>query len=346
MKKLRLLIFSFLLIFLSFTIFYFIPKSYELKYTVKGYNIIQTFNNKKNRYIFKINKNNIEYLYAVSDKYYQNHKQIKSIKQNGNIIYVTNSNLQNFYINKENDSYYSTYYETSFDDKKKFTFDNIDVYNINANFYIWNYSQFININSKDKKEIKLFDNDIYNIDLCTTFKDYLLIADYSSKYKFNKFYLINTKNNKVKEVSLDEEVYFNSYFLGTYKKFIYLYDMQNKMEYKINPLKNTIYKNRYEILNNNKFEKISVNKLNKGNVSFKEDKDFYFELNDNKLIYITPINKINVTSFKVSNIVYSDDNECYFISNDTLYYANKDKITKLMTYSEWKFNNDYIYIFK
>ena len=346
MKKLRLLIFSFLLIFLSFTIFYFIPKSYELKYTVKGYNIIQTFNNKKNLYIFKINKNNIEYLYAVSDKYYQNHKQIKSIKQNGNIIYVTNSNLQNFYINKENDSYYSAYYETGFDDKKKFTFDNIDVYNINANFYIWNYSQFININSKVKKEIKLFDNDIYNIDLCTTFNDYLLIADYSSKYKFNKFYLINTKNNKVKEVSLDEEVYFNSYFLGTYKKFIYLYDMQNKMEYKINPLKNTIYKNRYEILNNNKFEKVSVNKLNKGNVSFKEDKDFYFELNDNKLIYVTPINKINVTSLKVSNIIFSNDNECYFISDDTLYYVNKDKITKLMTYSEWKFNNDYIYIFK
>ena len=56
MKKLRLLIFSFLLIFLSFTIFYFIPKSYELKYTVKGYNIIKTFNNKKKLYIFKIKK--------------------------------------------------------------------------------------------------------------------------------------------------------------------------------------------------------------------------------------------------------------------------------------------------
>ena len=258
MKKLRLLIFSFLLIFLSFTIFYFIPKSYELKYTVKGYNIIQTFNNKKKLYIFKINKDDIEYLYAVSDKYYQNHKQIKNIKQNGNIIYVTNNNLQNFYINKENNSYYSAYYETSFDDKKKYTFDNIDVYNVNANFYIWNYSQFININSKTKKEIKLFDNDIYNIDLCTQFKDYLLIADYNSKYKFNKFYLINTKNNKVKEVSLDEEVYFNSYFLGTYKKSIYLYDMQNKMEYKINPLKNTIYKNKYEILNNNKIGRAHV----------------------------------------------------------------------------------------
>lgn len=46
--------------------------------------------------------------------------------------------------------------------------------------------------------------------------------------------------------------------------------MQTKIEYKINPLKNTIYKNRYEILSNNKFEKISVNKLNKGNVSFKK----------------------------------------------------------------------------
>lgn len=346
MKKLRLLIFSFLLIFLSFTIFYFIPKSYELKYTVKGYNIIQTFNNKKKLYIFKIKKDNVEYLYSVSGKYYQNHKQIKNIKQKDNIINVTNNNLQNFYINKENDNYYTSYYITIPEDKKKYTFDNIDVYNINANFYIWNYSQFININTKTKKKIKLFDNDIYNIDLCTTFKDYLLIADYNSKYKFNKFYLINTKNNKVKESQLDKEVYFNSYFLGTYKKFVYLYDMQTKIEYKINPLKNTIYKNRYEILSNNKFEKISVNKLNKGNVSFKKEIDFYYELNDNELIYVTPINKINVTSLKVSNIIFSNDNECYFISDDTLYYANKDKIIKLMTYSEWKFNNDYIYIFK
>lgn len=56
MKKLRLLIFSFLLIFLSFTIFYFIPKSYELKYTVKGYNIIQTFNNKKNFIYLKLKR--------------------------------------------------------------------------------------------------------------------------------------------------------------------------------------------------------------------------------------------------------------------------------------------------
>ena len=237
MKKLRLLIFSFLLIFLSFTIFYFIPKSYELKYTVKGYNIIQTFNNKKKLYIFKIKKDNVEYLYSVSGKYYQNHKQIKNIKQKDNIINVTNNNLQNFYINKVNDNYYTSYYITIPEDKKKYTFDNIDVYNINANFYIWNYSQFININTKTKKKIKLFDNDIYNIDLCTNFKDYLLIADYNSKYKFNKFYLINTKNNKVKETQLDKEVYFNSYFLGTYKKYIYLYDMQTKIEYKINPLK-------------------------------------------------------------------------------------------------------------
>ena len=82
------------------------------------------------------------------------------------------------------------------------------------------------------------------------------------------------------------------------------------------------------------------------NVSFKKEIDFYYELNDNKLIYVTPINKINVTSLKVSNIIFSNDNECYFISDDTLYYVNKDKIIKLMTYSEWKFNNDYIYIFK
>ncbi len=346
MKKLKVLIFSFLLIFLSFTLFYFIPKSYELKYIVKGYDIIQTFNKKKKIYTFKLTKNNIEYLYAINDKYYHNHKQINNIKQNGNIINISNNNLKNFYINKKKDKYYTLYYETIFDDKKKYTYNNIDVYNINANFYIWNYSSFININLLDKSEIKLFDSDIYSLDLCITYQDYLLVADYNNKYKFNKFYLINSNNNKIKEVSLDEEIYFNSYFLGTYKKYIYLYDMQNQIEFKINPLKSVIYKNKYEILNNNKFENISVNKLNKGNVLFKENKDFYFELDDNKLMYITPVNKIYVSSLEVSKIVYSDENECYFISDDTLYYVNKNKILKLMTYSEWNYNNGNIYLFK
>ena len=41
------------------------------------------------------------------------------------------------------------------------------------------------------------------------------------------------------------------------------------------------------------------------------------------------------------------------VSDPKWYHQNKgpqftflDKIIKLMTYSEWKFNNDYIYIFK
>ena len=345
MKKLKFLIFFLCTIFFIFIIFYFLPHNYNINYKIDNFLINQKYNNKTKIYSFKITNNDNVFLYSVQDKYYRKRKQISNISLINNILKIKLKNLEDFYIKKSDSEYYSLYYDDITNDKVKQTYKNIDIYNLNANFYIWNYNELINITNDNIKSIKLFNNDIYNLDLVYQFNNYLLIADYNNKYIFNKFYLINSNNNKIKDVKLTKDIYFDSYFLGNYKNNIYLYDKQSNLLYKINPFKETIEKNKFEYLDNNVWKKTTKNKLDKGNVSFINTKYFYYEIVDKKLYYITPTNRINVVNMDVSNIIYSDENICYFISNDTLYYVNKNKIIKIMKYSEWKFNNSNVYIF-
>ena len=160
-------------------------------------------------------------------------------------------------------------------------------------------------------------------------------------------YLINSKNNRVKELNLDKKIYFNSYILGIYKKDIYFYDIQKEKEYRVNPFKETVTKNAYEILVDDNWEKVSVNKLNKKDLSFSKKELFGYVLKDNVLYYEMPTQMIRVTNMEVSNVVESNEKEAYFISGDTLYHVDFDKgIKKIMSYSEWNFNNKNIYIFE
>ena len=320
MKKLSSFIFFLLAIFTLFLIIYFIPKNYKNSYNVDGYNITEKYDKKDKIYSFILQNENGDYVYAVKDKYYNKHRQISKIIKENNLLKIKTYDIDDFYIN-------------------------IDIYEYKANYYIWNYTGFININKKNKEIIKLFEKDLYDIDLVYTFDNYILVADYSNKYYFNKMHLLNTSNNKIKVVNLDSNVYFNSYFLGKHKKYIYLYDMQENIEYKINPFKNFIQNTSYGIYDNNSWKKISKNKLDKGNVSFIIKKDFYYQLDNEILYYVTPVNRIKITDMKVSKIVKSDDNNCYFISNDSMYYADKNNISKLLSYSEWNFNYSNIYVF-
>ncbi len=345
MKKLSSFIFFLLSFFLLFLFIYFIPKNYKNNYNVDGFDITEKYNKKDKIYSFIIKSEDNEYLYAIKDKYFNKHRQINKIIKKNNLLIIETNDIDSFYINKENDEYKSIYFNDIFEKNVIDTFENINIYDYKANYYVWNYTGFININKNTKDVIKLFDKDLYNIDLVYTFDNYILIADYSNKYYFNKMHLLNILNNKVKEVNLDSNVYFNSYFLGKHKKYIYLYDMQENIEYKINPFKNFIQNTSYGIYDNNTWKKVSKNKLDKGNVSFITKKDFYYELDNEVLYYITPVNKIKITDMKVSKIVKSDDNICYFISEDSMYYVDKEHIIKLLSYSEWNFNYNNIYVF-
>ena len=344
MKKLRRFITFIATIILIFIIFYFLPKNYKVNYKVSKYNVYQTYNKKTNVYTFNITNGKNKYVYALENKFKTRYYQIKKVSIKDGILYVDTFDLGNFYIKKNDDKYYFKNYDSPYDANKIKTYKNIDIYNNQNNIYVWNYTELLNINN-NYKSIKLFNNDMYDLPLTYQFKNYLVIPDYNSKYTFNKFYIINTDNNKVTNFSFKYDIYYNSYFMGDYKNNIYLYDMQNHLEYKINIYKETVEKVSNQVLKNDYFKKISTNKLDKVNVKFEYIKNFYYEIENEVLYFVTPVNKIIASKLKVQNIVYSDENNCYFISNDTLYFVNNNLTYKIMTYSEWNFNNDNIFVF-
>ena len=348
MKKLFFLISIIVIIFFIFVFLTFLPKNYKYEYKINKINIIESYNKKDSIYYFKIiNSKKDIYEYSLQHKYLRKRGLINSLKIKNSCIKANSKVLASFSICKDRDDYSTNYYNYEDISKRIDNFENIDIYNLLSNkYFIWNYSNFLAISNNEYKKINLFASDMYEIDLIAKLKDYLVIADYSQKYIFKKLYLINSKNNKVKEAKLDRNIYYNSYILGTYKNNIYLYDLEKELEYKINPFKAEVSKNPYEILINNSWQKVSINKLNKKNLQFLNQTKFHYEIQGNILYYITANIKIKVVNIPVSRIVQSNEKEAFFISEDSLYFVDIDKgITKIMKYSEWNFNNKYIYIF-
>ncbi len=68
---------------------------------------------------------------------------------------------------------------------------------------------------------------------------------------------------KTKDFKLRYDVYFDSYFLGDYKDKVYLYDYKNELEYYFDLKKYDIYKTKYQIMNNGKWENVTNQKLKK-----------------------------------------------------------------------------------
>ena len=338
-----------LIIFFSFLIIVYLiikamPKSYEYDYVLNGIVVVESYNKKEKVYSFKIDE---KYTYNIAHKYISKRGLLNKIKKIGFCIEAESSEISDFSLCIKNGEFYTSYYDVAIEAKIKESYEDIDIYDLNSKtFLVWHYNGFISINEEHKEKIKLFEEDVYSLDIITKLKNYLLVADYNQKYKFDKLYLINYKNNKVKEIKLDKEVYFNSYILGTHKSDIYLYDIQKETEYKINPFKEVIKKNSYEVLVDNKWEKTSANKLNKKEVKFKNENIFEFSLKDNKLLYKSKDSVINVIDMKVDKIIEANEVEAYFVSDGTLYYVNIVKgATKIMRYNEWNYNFDNIYVF-
>ena len=347
MKKLVLLIVFFVILIIIFILSSYLPKNYTYKYYINNYHISETYHKDDAYYEFHINEDGDEYILSFASKYYRKRGIIKAIDTKLNCF-----NIAFFYkikktVCKKDDVYVTNFYNKNIESNVKDKYENIDIYHLLDNKYlIWNYNGFVFVTNKIKKNIELFDNDIYELKLISKIDRYLLVADYNQKYRFNKFFLIDSKNGNVKEIKIDRYVYFDSYILGVNKKSIYLFDNNADIEYVFNPYKNTISKHNYEILENGKWQKISLNKLKKFDILFSNDELYYYEIKDSKLYYTTPINSILVTDLNVSRIVESNSKTAYFISEDSLYYVDIDnKAVKLMTYSEWQFNNSNIYIF-
>jgi len=361
-KKKNLIIkprfYIFLLVIIIFIIIMFIPKNYEKTYKLEEFNIIEKYDNQKNRYNLSISKEDNIFDYNFTNKYIGK-KIIKDIQEysndntycieididNYNVVplcikdnmHIDSSLVDDFDFNKDNNinSDYQTY-------------DNINVYNLlNKDYLIWNYHEFIYLNSDGKQNIELFNSDYYNIDLALTIKNYLVIPNYDSMYNFKELILINLDNLKKETWNLNYEISFESYILGTYENDIYIVDKKNKLEYKLDikrremKIVGTEERNGI-ILNNGTFESISMYKLVNNILSFTYDYDQYYFIENNKLYLNTLNNKILISN-NADTIVYQNDNYVFYLVGDSLfYYDTLLKEIKIMESFEWNFNSNNI----
>lgn len=148
------------------------------------------------------------------------------------------------------------------------------------------------VNLNKPKKIEIFDQDVYKRELSIVFKNYYIVADYNSKYRFDKFYMVDLISNKVIELSCGREISFDSYFQGTHNNSIYLFDRDSKKQYEINiNSKNVLEvgneKNDIKVFRNGNWEKVSAISAKRNDELF----DNIYESNLDKKGY-TKIDKV------------------------------------------------------
>ena len=353
MKNKVKIIVIFLILF--FNVFlYIIPSSYQKKYKVDGYSIVEKYDNKQKTYRYDI-KGNDNFSVAINNNYIAKKKHIKQIKKvkldNGYCIIPISSKVS-FYplcvVDNKQVSYHlipelkdkidkSYYKEVKSLDKNYASLD-INYLN-NKKYLIWNYTSFYYLNNKNNKTIEVLSNDYYQIDLAAKINQYLFLPDYDQGYNFNKAYVINMDNGKMDKWDLKYEISTQSRIVGVYNKSIFLVDEKNEIMYELVPHKKKMRKVSGRILKGNKFEKTNIKTIINNKLVFEPTTYYNYEINNGYLYQTIGNSTTLISNNVVKDIVYKDNETVYYLVNDVLYmynpyYGN----VKLITNFEWSFN--------
>ncbi len=351
-NKLKLAI---IILILFFNIFlYIIPSSYQKKYKVNGYSIIEKYDNKNKTYRFDIEKDDT-FSVAISSKYLTKKKLIKEVKKvkldNGYCIIPSSSKVTLYplcIVDKEQVSYHlipelkdkisKSYYNNIKQVDNDYASLDVNYLN-NKNYLIWNYTSFYYLNNKDYKKIDVFNNDYYQIDLAARINNYLFLPDYDQGFSFSKAYVINMANGKIDKWNLKYEISIQSKVVGVYNKSIYLVDEKNKEMYEIVPHKKKMRKVSGRILKGDKFEKTNINSIITNNLVFSPTTYYDYEITNGYLYQVIGNTKTLISFDQVRDIIYKDKDTVYYLIDDSLYmynpiYGN----VKLITNFEWSFN--------
>lgn len=365
-KKIILTI-LFVILFLILIAFNFLKtKSYEVEYDINGYKIVESYDKKRKKYNFTIKENNFLYSFISDSKYTKKRKLIKDIEEyeteNEKCIKVISDKISYNYL-CHNEEIELDYRITSPDmlnklDYKKqeedsYKYNNKEIFTtLDYTFLIWNYKGFDYINDSKQENIQITDNDQYEIPLTYIFDKYLIMADYNSKYNFNKLYIINLEKRKVEEIKFDYNISFDSSFLGSNDKSVFLLDKKNKIEYEIVPKRKKIRiiatsNKKGLILKENGMEHISMTKIINDDLTFYEEPYYIYELKDEKLYQKIGKASLLISKNKVKDIVYKKEDTVLYLVDDSLYlFNNKYGETKIMSNFEWNFNyKNLIYLY-
>ena len=346
-KKLGILIISLVSIFVIFLYMYFHSHDYSIEYEINDVTVKENFIKSKGIYKFIFSYDDVNFEVIAKNKYSNKRRLVTDINltnDDNNLCLDFKSNHVNLYpLCFDGKKYYTKYIDdVSFVANN--SYENIKINELmDKTYLLWDYHNFIYLNSQKQDKISLFNKDIYNLNLIYQDENYLYVPDYEQNYMFDKMYYINKANGKVKDINLRYEVYFDSYFLGHEKNKVYLYDIKSEQEYYINVKEEKIYKFGNKILNNNKWENVSNQKLKNDRLSFINDVYFIYTLEDNKL-YGKAIDseiKFLISNNNVTKVVKTEGLDVYYLVKDILYYFNPTIGTKpLLKYSEWEFNNE------
>lgn len=203
------------------------------------------------------------------------------------------------------------------------------------------------VNLNKPKKVEIFEQDVYKRDLSIVFKNYYVVANYNSKYRFDKFYMVDLTSNKVTELECGREISFDSYFQGTQGNSIYLFDRDSKKQYEINLNSKTVLevgneKNDVKVFRNGNWEKVSA-------ISAKRNDELFDNIYNNNLD-----NKNYVKIDKVGGektgyyYFYKKNGANYDVYRSTTY--NNTQLTYLFSTADInrvEYINDYVYyVFK
>ncbi len=362
MKKLYLLITFILLTFIVFLIVVYQKRSYKIEYTIADFKITENYL-KKDGYLFNINYKDNNYPLFIKNNYSKSRKFIKEIKSyelDKEVCLNISVFDKNYYVCRDNNEI-KTIYAMSKNFLEKYSiniepdnlikkYQNINIYNNDYTYLIWNYKGFYQIDKTEKSLIS-FKKDNYQNELAYQTEKYLIFPNYDSEYYFNKIYVYDIENEKLKEVISEFDISYDSYYLGVVKNSLYLIDKKGKIEYEINLKKNTIKivsdGNYAKIYNGSKWEEVSITKAINNNVVFPTNNEYIYYLDDNHLYLKIKDYNILITNEKVKKIIHINNNVVYYLVADKLYryeYLKDNKL--LLKYPEWNFNyNNHIFIF-
>ncbi len=359
MKKLKTFQIVLILIFILFLIFLFIPKNYQKEYVVNNIKVMESYSKDNDSYYFTFNYNNIALDYLIEQGYKQHRSLIKEIEivedEDNFCLIPSGSNLPFVPLCYENGTLVH-YSKVSNSLKSKLpnelflkankieTYNDIDIYNKDYTYLIWNYNGFYYLSEKENKKINIFDKELYTVNLIGYTKDFITIADYDSNYTFNKFYTIDFKKGNLKEYNLDYNVYFDSYFIGHEKNKLYIVDNKENMMYEFNAKNGKLDKTKSKVLKNGEWENVNIKTIINKKQEFDYKTNFNYTL-DGQNLYLNYKGKDSKTLIanEVTSVTRINNEDIFYLKKEALYHFNPKKGEELLlTYFELNFNYENI----
>ena len=355
MRKYYLFIFVILMVVFCYIFMINNSKSYIVHYNIKDFKVLEKYNKKEKYYSFLIKYKEQEFKFVSEKEYSNKRKLIKNIDFiNNDAYYCLKPIIKGFefeylcFSDKYTDQYISGLI-TLEKAKKIKTIDNIDIFNKDNDYFLWNGYGITELLSG--KKYNFLKKEHYDNTLSITTDNYILFVNYDQTHTFDKLFIFDSNKKKIIEWDIKYEIDFDSYFMGYIDNYIYLFDRKNMVQYKIN-----IDEKKIDISSDNNgalyFDKEwSTKSLNE--LKYKDyfmDSNYiykYFTKNNKLYLNIDNNNDILISNNKIKDIIYKDNNKVYYLVGETLYsYTLKYGEQPLLKDFEWNFSyKNKIFIF-